>query len=89
MLNNDGVLPDRPLPASVSKRRLIDVIKDLALADAEFATQVIPVLAEFRHSHAKGESQRCIAALAQLRRVHPQLAVPLPGSNTPGRGVTS
>lgn len=78
-----AALPERPLPASVSKRRLIDTVKDFALTDADFAARLLPVLAEFRHSRAKGESQRCIVALAQLRRAHPQLAVPLPTPASP------
>ena len=69
-----GALPDRPLAASVSKRRLITVVKDLALQDPDFAALVTPVLGEFRHSRAKGEWQHCVAALAQIRRAHPALA---------------
>ena len=71
-------MPDRPWPASVGKRRLIDAIKTLALTDAAFAELAAPVLAEFRYSRAKLEWQYCVAALAQIRRAHPALAIDLP-----------
>lgn len=75
------VLPDRPLPASVAKRRLIGVVRDMGEADGDFAELVVPVLEEFAHSQAKGEWQGCVAALACLRHRHPQLTVSLPQSN--------
>lgn len=71
-------LPDRPLPASVAKRRLVDVVRDMALENGWFAQVVAPVLAEFMHSQAKGEWQACVAALAQIRRAHPNLETLLP-----------
>ena len=84
------VLPDRPLPASRAKQRVIDVVRDMAVDDAGFAAVVVPVLEEFVHSRAKGEWQGCVAALARIRRAHPEVAVDLPpalrGTNpgTPG-----
>jgi hypothetical protein len=74
-------LPDRPLAASVAKRRLVGVVSELALEDAEFARVAVPVLEEFTRSRAKGEWQGCVAALAKLRRAHPRLPIALP----PGR----
>lgn len=73
-----GDVLDRPLPASVAKRRLIGVVRDMGEGDRDFAELVVPVLEEFAHSQAKGEWQGCVAALAQLRHTHPQLAVSLP-----------
>ena len=77
-LDTEQAAPERPWPASVGKRRLIEAIKTLALSDAGFAELVTPVLAEFRHSKAKNEWQHCIAALVQIRRVHPAVRVDLP-----------
>jgi len=77
-LDAQQAMPDRPWPASVGKRRLIDAIKTLALTDAAFAELAAPVLAEFRHSRAKLEWQYCVAALAQIRRAHPGISVDLP-----------
>ena len=77
-LDAEQAAPERPWPASVGKRRLIEAIKTLALTDAAFAELVAPVLAEFRHSRAKNEWQHCIAALVQIRRAHPGIRVDLP-----------
>ena len=77
-LDTNQAAPERPWPASVGKRRLIEAIKTLALSDADFAELVTPVLAEFRHSKAKNEWQHCVAALVQIRRLHPAIRVDLP-----------
>ncbi|MFO1425260.1 MAG: hypothetical protein U1F70_16745 [Candidatus Competibacteraceae bacterium] len=77
-LDAEQAAPERPWPASVGKRRLIEAIKTLALTDAGFAELVTPVLAEFRHSKAKNEWQHCVAALVQIRRMHPGIRVDLP-----------
>jgi len=58
------------LSASVAKRHVIEVVRDLGIADVEFATIVAPVLGEFTGSVAKGEWQACLAALVRLRSVH-------------------
>lgn len=77
-LDGDQATPDRPWPASVGKRRLVEAIKTLALEDADFAALVTPVLEEFRHSRAKHEWQHCVAALVQIRKAHPRVRVDLP-----------
>ncbi len=77
-LDAEQATPERPWPASVGKRRLIEAIKTLALTDAGFAELVAPVLMEFRHSKAKNEWQHCVATLAQIRRAHPGISVDLP-----------
>jgi len=77
-LDAEQAAPERPWPASVGKRRLIEAIKTLALEDAAFAELVAPVLTEFRHSRAKNEWQHCVAALVQIRRAHPGIRVDLP-----------
>jgi hypothetical protein len=77
-LDAEQTAPERPWPASVGKRRLIEAIKTLALTDTAFAELATPVLAEFRHSRAKHEWQHCVAALTQIRRVHPALTIDLP-----------
>ena len=77
-LDAEQATPERPWPASVGKRRLIEAIKTLALTDAAFAELVAPVLGEFRHSRAKNEWQHCVAALVQIRRAHPAIRVDLP-----------
>jgi hypothetical protein len=59
------------VPASVAKRQLVEVVRDVALADASFAALVRPVLAEMTGSLARGEWQACLAALAAIDRAHP------------------
>jgi hypothetical protein len=62
--------PERPLPASVAKRRLIEAMRDLGLEDVEFARAIAPVLGEFTESTAKGEWQASVQALTALRARH-------------------
>ena len=71
-------LPDRALPASEAKRRLVEIVRDFALEDAGFALLSLPVLEEFMYSEAKGEWHACVAALAQIRRAHRELETALP-----------
>lgn len=73
----------RPLPASVAKRRAIEVTRDLAVEDAAFARTIQPVLEEFLASQAKGEWQACVAALATIRRAHPDMKTALPAPAPP------
>lgn len=65
--------PERALPASVAKRRLIEAMRDVALEDVELAKAIAPVLGEFTESTAKGEWQASVQALTQLRARHPEL----------------
>jgi hypothetical protein len=71
-------LPERALPSSIAKRRLVEVVRDLALEEAAFAEVVLPVLEEFITSQAKGEWQACVQALAAIRRAHAALPSLLP-----------
>lgn len=79
----DQALPDRPLPASVAKRRLVEVVRDMAVEDRDFARVIAPVLEEFMHSQAKGEWHSCVAALARIRHAHPELDTALPAPTAP------
>ncbi|MCA9654298.1 MAG: hypothetical protein H6712_29335 [Myxococcales bacterium] len=80
-------LPDRPLSASVAKARLVEVIRDFSVEDRAFAELALPVLEAFAHSEGKGERHGCIAALASIRRAHPDLEVDLPAASTPVRNA--
>ncbi len=66
--------PERALPASVAKRRLIEAMRDVALEDLELARAIAPVLGEFTESTAKGEWQASVQALTALRARHGELA---------------
>lgn len=65
--------PERPWPASIAKRRLIEAIRDVALEDINLARAILPVFGEFVHSTAKGEWQASLQAVTQLRAVHREL----------------
>ncbi len=70
------------VPASVAKRRLVEVVRDIAVADAAFAAVVTPVLAEMTGSLAKGEWQACLAAVRAIESAHKSggaLALPRSG----------
>ncbi len=69
-----GPKPERALPASVAKKRLIEAMRDVALEDVDLARAIAPVLNEMIHSVAKGEWQASVQALAQLRHAHVELA---------------
>lgn len=62
------------LPASIVKRNVVEIVRDLGLADAAFAKLVVPILSEMVGSAAKGEQQACLATLAHLDRAHPGVA---------------
>jgi hypothetical protein len=62
--------PERPLAASVAKRRLIEAMRDIGLEDVDFARAIAPVLGEFTESLAKGEWQASVQALTALRAKH-------------------
>jgi hypothetical protein len=78
-------LPDRPLPASVAKARLVAVVRDFAVEDQGFAELAVPVLEAFACSEGKSERHGCVAALASIRRAHPGLAIALPAGTIPVR----
>jgi len=67
---SDAGAPRRRLPASEVKRNVVEIVRDLALADATFAGFVAPILLEMSGSVAKGEWHACLSALARLRRAH-------------------
>lgn len=65
----------RPMPASKAKLALIEVVRDLAVEDAEFANHLVPLLKEFLASRGKSEHAACLVAVTQIRRAHPDLDV--------------
>ena len=61
----------RPIPARKAKLGLIEVMRDLAVADAGFAAIVTPLFEEFMLSRGQAERAACIVALARIRNAHP------------------
>jgi BRCA1 C Terminus (BRCT) domain len=61
----------KPLPARKAKLDLIDVLRDLALEDGEFAAGVLPLLEEFMTSRGVSERAACLVAVTRIRHTHP------------------
>ncbi len=64
-----------PLSAHKAKKALVEVIRDLAVDDAEFAGHVAPLLATFTHSRGLTERAACLVALTRIRAAHPALDI--------------
>lgn len=70
----------RRLPASVAKRNVIEIVRDLGVEDEAFARLIAPVLSEFTGSLARSEWQACLAALMTLQVTHPGLLASPPAT---------
>jgi hypothetical protein len=57
----------RPLPTRKAKLHLVEVMRDLALEEAEFARVVLPVLEEFMDSRGQSEQAACLVAVTRIR----------------------
>ena len=57
----------RKIPARQAKLSLIEVCRDLALEDRDFATRVSPLLREFLDSRGRAESAACLVALTRIQ----------------------
>ena len=66
----------RPLPARRAKLELVEVMRDLALEEAEFAAGVLPLLEEFMTSRGQSERAACLVAVTRVRHTHPALRSP-------------
>ncbi len=72
------VVANRPLPARRAKLDLIEVMRDLATEDREFAAGVLPLLDEFLHSRGASERAACLVAVTRVRHRHPELKAGTP-----------
>jgi hypothetical protein len=61
------------IPAGEAKRNVVEVVRDLAIEDHDFAQLVLPVLDEFTASLARGEWQACLSAVVAIKAQHPDL----------------
>jgi hypothetical protein len=66
----------RPLPSRRAKLYLVEVMRDLALEDIDFARIILPVLEEFMESRGQSEQAVCLVAVTRIRNRHPELAAP-------------
>jgi hypothetical protein len=63
----------KPMPARKAKLALIEVLRDLALEDVDFALAVVPVMKDFLDSRGQSEMAACLVALARILNAHPQV----------------
>jgi hypothetical protein len=63
----------KPLPARRAKLELVEVMRDLALEDAEFAGGIMPLLEEFMISRGQSEKAACLVAVTRIRHRHPSV----------------
>jgi hypothetical protein len=60
----------KPLPHRKAKLELVQVMRDLALEDGEFARGVMPLLREFMVSRGQSERDACLVAVTRIRKSH-------------------
>ena len=60
----------KPLPARKAKLSLIEMIRDIAVEDKEFAVFVTPLIEEFMASRGKSEHDVCLVALTRIQKAH-------------------
>jgi len=65
----------KPLPARRAKLELVEVMRDLAIEDAQFAAGVMPLLEEFMTSRGLSERAACLVAVTRIRHRHPALQI--------------
>ena len=64
----------RTVSARQAKRSLVQIMRDLALEEREFAELIAPLLGEFMGSRGQSERAACLVALTQLERAWPKLS---------------
>jgi hypothetical protein len=64
----------KPLPARRAKLELVEVMRDLAIEDAQFAAGIVPLLEEFMTSRGQSERAACLVAVTRIRHTHPTVA---------------
>jgi hypothetical protein len=60
----------KPLPTRKAKLSLVEIMRDLALEDADFARGVLPVLREFMTSFGLSERDACLVAVTRIVHKH-------------------
>ncbi|WP_178124447.1 BRCT domain-containing protein [Spartinivicinus ruber] len=64
----------KPLPTRKAKLNLIETLRDIAVADVEFARYVLPLLQEFKGSRGKSEHAASLVAVTRIITKHPELS---------------
>ena len=64
----------KPLPHRKGKLELVEVMRDLALEDAQFAVGIVPLLEEFMTSRGQSERAACLVAVTRIKHRHRAVA---------------
>jgi hypothetical protein len=67
------VVAARSLPARRAKLDLVEVMRDLAIEQKDFAAGVLPLLDEFMLSRGRSEREACLVAVTRVRHKYPEL----------------
>ena len=67
------VVSTKPLPARRAKLDLVEVMRDLALEQRDFAAGILPLLDEFMLSRGTSEREACLVAVTRVRHKYPEL----------------
>lgn len=62
----------KTLPARKAKLSLVEIMRDLALQDPQFAEAVYPLFLEFMGSFGRAERDACLVAVTRLKHKYPQ-----------------
>ncbi|MDE1462427.1 BRCT domain-containing protein [Spartinivicinus poritis] len=73
--NGEMINKLKPLPTRKAKLNLIETLRDIAVADSDFARYVLPLLQEFKGSRGKSEHAACLVAVTRITAKHPELSV--------------
>lgn len=71
--DDEEIAPLRLVATRKAKLFMIEMIRDLALEDMQFAGYVLPLLEEFLASHGESEKYACLVALTRIKHVHQEL----------------
>jgi hypothetical protein len=63
----------KPIPARRVKLDAIQVMRDMAMDDKDFAVGILPLLDEFTASRGTSERAACLVAITRIRHVYPEL----------------
>lgn len=71
--HQEAVARQRPIAASRAKHALIELFRDLALEDANFAKLVLPLFQSFSRSRGQLEQAACLVAVTRIQHRYPML----------------
>jgi hypothetical protein len=65
----------RPIPARDAKLSLVEVMRDLAVEERDFAELIMPLLREFMESRGRSEHEACLVAVTRIGHTYESLDI--------------